>query len=185
MSLRAIAHACVSDQTGGKPKEEIGLDELNSGRQLLANKLIMVFVSSDTNSLKLRAYLVRVGAQVTTVTQRKDVLASLQEVEEGKGTPRPPAYLLSHTAWEAPLLTTVQHVAGQVDAIIADLPSLDKVQVYLLSQPRLIPLVVLALTSEVNSQKLRQMHDQYSPLRVVSLPLEDQVQSISTCRRLA
>jgi hypothetical protein len=76
-------------------------------------------------------------------------------------------------------------IAGQVDAIIADLPSLDKVQVYLLSQPRLIPLVVLALSSEVDSQRLRQMHDQYSPLRVVSLPLEDQVLSISTCRCLA
>jgi hypothetical protein len=43
---------------------------------------------------------------------------------------------------------------------------LDKVQVCLLSQPTLIPLLVLAVSSELNSPRLREMNRQYSPLHV-------------------
>jgi hypothetical protein len=60
---------------------------------------------------------------------------------------------------------------GQVEAMVVDLPSLNKVQVCLLSQPRLIPLMVLASPSDISSQQLREMNQQYSPLHVVQLPL--------------
>ena len=60
---------------------------------------------------------------------------------------------------------------GQVGAMVVDLPSLNKVQVCLLSQPRLIPLMVLASPSDISSQQLREMNQQYSPLHVVQLPL--------------
>lgn len=54
--------------------------------------------------------------------------------------------------------------------MVVDLPSLNKVQVCLLSQPRLIPLMVLASPSDT-SQRLHEMNQQYSPLHVVQLPL--------------
>ena len=59
--------------------------------------------------------------------------------------------------------------------LVVDLPSLDKVQVYLLSQPRLVPLVVLASPPELNTQRLREMVGLYAPLHVVPLPLSQQV----------
>jgi hypothetical protein len=59
--------------------------------------------------------------------------------------------------------------------MVVDLPSLDKVQVYLLSQPRLVPLVVLASPPELNSQRLREMVGLYAPLHIVPLPLSQQV----------
>lgn len=59
--------------------------------------------------------------------------------------------------------------------MVVDLPSLDKVQVYLLSQPHLVPLVVLASPPELNSQRLREMAGLYAPLHVVPLPLSQQV----------
>jgi hypothetical protein len=55
--------------------------------------------------------------------------------------------------------------------MVVDLPSLNKVQVCLLSQPRLIPLMVLASPSDITNQQLREMNQQYSPLHVVQLPL--------------
>jgi hypothetical protein len=59
-----------------------------------------------------------------------------------------------------------------VDAVVVDLESLGTVQVYLLSQPRLVALVVLASPAEVtDSRLLNEMHQQYPLLRVVPLPL--------------
>ncbi len=72
------------------------------------------------------------------------------------------------------MLTKLKTI-GRVDVMVVDLPSLDKVQVYLLSQPRLVPLVVLASPPELNSQRLREMVGLYAPLHVVPLPLSQQV----------
>ena len=52
------------------------------------NKQVLVFVSSDTNGHILRSLLGRAGAQVTTASQREEVLACLLDVEEGQGTPQ-------------------------------------------------------------------------------------------------
>ncbi len=75
------------------------------------------------------------------------------------------------------MLTKLKTI-GRVDVMVVDLPSLDKVQVYLLSQPRLVPLVVLASPPELNSQRLREMVGLYAPLHVVPLPLSQQVTSL-------
>jgi hypothetical protein len=62
-------------------------------------------------------------------------------------------------------------LAGWFDAVMVDVASLERVKVYLLSLPQLLPLVVAATGAEQECQDLRLMRNQYSPLYMLSLPL--------------
>jgi hypothetical protein len=62
--------------------------------------------------------------------------------------------------------------AGQFDAVVVDVASLERVKILLLSLSQLLPLVVAATVVERAGELVRQMRAQYSPLlHVMNLPL--------------
>lgn len=60
---------------------------------------------------------------------------------------------------------------GPFDAVMLDVASYGQAEVYLLSLAQLVPLVLLATTTERDSDRVREMNLQYSPFHVMHLPL--------------
>jgi hypothetical protein len=62
--------------------------------------------------------------------------------------------------------------AARFAAVVVDVESLERVKIYLLSLPELLPLVVAATARERESDSVRQLRAQYSPmLHIMHLPL--------------
>jgi hypothetical protein len=55
--------------------------------------------------------------------------------------------------------------------VVVDVPSLEQIQVYLLSQTHMLPLTVLATAVERKSKNICDFNGQYSPLHIMRLPL--------------
>jgi CheY-like chemotaxis protein len=117
----------------------------------------LLFLQNQTNARILHSQLSRAGAVVVMAKDRDDFVRYLQPSE--KNSPSIPRAGTTHS--------------GIVfDAVVIDVASLERVRIFLLSLSQLPPLVVSATAVERESDLVRQMRAQYSPLlHVLHLPL--------------
>ncbi|ELR13786.1 GAF domain containing serine/threonine kinase [Acanthamoeba castellanii str. Neff] len=118
-----------------------------------AGRRLLIFLRNATNTQILRGRLEHAGAAVTVASTREEFLASL-DAKDPSGT-----------------RTEDGEDGGPFDAVMLDVASYGQAEVYLLSLAQLVPLVLLATTTERDSDRVREMNLQYSPFHVMHLPL--------------